>query len=278
MHKHSFVRKRTAFSLVMILLLCCGVWPGNAVQAASISELKAQKAALEAAEAENLTKMDALQKQIEQLQIQKAEQNEIISKAPSRSLVLFEDYADTLQQLEKAELAAALACAAAEQLRAERTEVDEALETWYTEYHAALAAASLNAGGAEPADPVWPMPGYTAITCMFLEDGHRGVDIAGAGIYGEPIVAAADGVVTWSGWRNSYGYCVFLEHEDGFATRYAHASALNCKAGDRVVAGETIAYVGSTGNSTGPHLHFEVLRSGALQDPLSYTAGSALVF
>jgi len=270
LHKHSFVRRLTAFSLSLILFLWFGMGTNQAVQAASISDLKARKAALEAAEAETLAELDMLQQLTVQLYTQKAELNEMISKAPNRSLVLFEQYADTLERLETAESDLMRLSAEKEQLQAERTALEAEFEDWYAEYRAALAAASLNAGGAVKADAVWPMPGYTAITCMFQENGHRGVDISGAGIYGAPIVAAADGVVTWSGWRDSYGYCVFLDHGDGFSTRYAHASGLNCKAGDRVAAGETIAYVGSTGNSTGPHLHFEVLRSGTLQDPLSF--------
>ena len=94
--------------------------------------------------------------------------------------------------------------------------------------------------------------------------------IAGSGIYGEPIVAAAGGTVAYSGWMDSYGYCVFIDHGGGYSTRYAHASALACSAGDTVSAGQTIAYVGSTGNSTGPHLHFEVLQSGSTTNPFEY--------
>ena len=116
---------------------------------------------------------------------------------------------------------------------------------------------------------LWPMPGYDYITCDF-GSGHRGIDIAGKGIYGEPITAADGGTVTYSAWMNSYGYCVFIDHGNGYTTRYAHASALNCTAGDTVIPGQTIAYVGSTGNSTGPHLHFEILYDGVLQDPFDY--------
>ena len=67
------------------------------------------------------------------------------------------------------------------------------------------------------------------------------------------------------------GRRVFIDHGDGFSTRYAHASKLSCAVGDIVQPGETIAYVGSTGYSTGPHLHFEVIKNGVLQNPLDYS-------
>lgn len=116
---------------------------------------------------------------------------------------------------------------------------------------------------------LWPAPGYSVITCDF-GNGHRGIDISGYDINGKAIIAASGGVVTYSGWLESYGCCVFLDHGNGFSTRYAHASELLCKTGDTVLPGQTIAYVGSTGYSTGPHLHFEVLKDGVLQDPFDY--------
>ena len=70
------------------------------------------------------------------------------------------------------------------------------------------------------------MPGYTYITCYYGDGGHRGIDIAGGGIYGKPIVAADGGKVIYSDWMDSYGYCVFIDHGNGYSTRYAHASAL----------------------------------------------------
>ena len=78
------------------------------------------------------------------------------------------------------------------------------------------------------------MPGYTYITCYYGDGGHRGIDIAGGGIYGKPIVAADGGKVIYSDWMDSYGYCVFIDHGNGYSTRYAHASALACSVGDTV--------------------------------------------
>lgn len=186
---------------------------------------------------------------------------------------LIVQYAENQAQLTQAEQEAAKAEAEAARLAEEKAAAADAVDVWYEAYHAALEAAENNAGGAGYAAAsgfVWPMPGYTYITCYYGDDGHRGIDIAGSGIYGEPIVAAAGGTVAYSGWMDSYGYCVFIDHGDGYSTRYAHASALACSAGDTVSAGQTIAYVGSTGNSTGPHLHFEVLQSGSTTNPFEY--------
>jgi murein DD-endopeptidase MepM/ murein hydrolase activator NlpD len=95
---------------------------------------------------------------------------------------------------------------------------------------------------------------------------HRGVDIAAP--KGSPIGAFAEGTVVFAGRQGGYGKTVVIEHADGRQTRYAHAERLMVRAGDVVRAGETIATVGSTGRSTGPHLHFEVSEEGQRIDPL----------
>jgi len=97
---------------------------------------------------------------------------------------------------------------------------------------------------------------------------HKGVDFAGSA--GEDVVAVAAGVVTWSGERSGYGNLVEINHGDGYVTRYAHNERTLVKVGDTVKRGETIALMGSTGHSTGPHVHFEVLRNGRQVDPLSF--------
>ena len=97
---------------------------------------------------------------------------------------------------------------------------------------------------------------------------HRGVDIASP--MGSPIFAMADGVVTWAGPRAGYGNMVEINHGQGLSTRYGHASAVTVKVGDVVSRGDEIAKVGSTGRSTGPHVHFEVLRGHHQVDPIGY--------
>lgn len=97
---------------------------------------------------------------------------------------------------------------------------------------------------------------------------HAGVDIAAP--LGEEIHAVQSGKVRFAGKRGGYGLTVELEHADGSVTRYAHASRIHVRKGDTVEAGEAIADVGSTGHSTGPHLHFEARRQGRAVDPLRY--------
>ena len=97
---------------------------------------------------------------------------------------------------------------------------------------------------------------------------HRGVDIASP--LHSSIKAMGDGVVTYAGERRGYGMMVEINHGQGFSTRYAHASEVLVKVGDRVSRGQSVARVGSTGRSTGPHLHFEVLKSRQHIDPATF--------
>jgi murein DD-endopeptidase MepM/ murein hydrolase activator NlpD len=101
-----------------------------------------------------------------------------------------------------------------------------------------------------------------------LETFHKGVDFAGT--VGSPVTAVAAGVVTWAGERTGYGKLVEINHGDGFTTRYAHNERTLVTVGQTVKRGESVALMGSTGRSTGPHLHFEVLRNGRQVNPLSY--------
>ena len=97
---------------------------------------------------------------------------------------------------------------------------------------------------------------------------HPGVDIAAA--YGTPIHAAAAGIVEMAGWNGGYGQYVKLKHGDGYETAYGHMSAIAATAGQQVQKGDVIGFVGSTGASTGPHVHFEVLTDGEQTNPLQY--------
>lgn len=97
---------------------------------------------------------------------------------------------------------------------------------------------------------------------------HKGVDFAGKD--GSDIVSVGSGVVTWSGDRYGYGLMVEVSHGGGLVTRYAHAKDILVELGDIVKKGQTIARMGSTGRSTGPHVHFEVLKNGKALDPARY--------
>ena len=122
----------------------------------------------------------------------------------------------------------------------------------------------------------WPLPGHTYISCHFGEvdafgnAGHRGTDIPAP--EGTPILAAHSGTVLVSGWNDSYGNQVLLDNGAGLSTRYAHMTQTAVNAGEAVTAGQVMGYVGSTGDSTGNHLHFEVMQGGGRVDPLSFVS------
>ncbi len=97
---------------------------------------------------------------------------------------------------------------------------------------------------------------------------HAGVDFASK--RGTPVLATADGVVVFSGWQSGYGRLVEIRHMDGLKTRYAHNQKNLVKEGDMVKKGQAIAKLGSTGRSTGPHVHFEVRKNGKAVNPLKY--------
>jgi len=97
---------------------------------------------------------------------------------------------------------------------------------------------------------------------------HGGLDFAGKN--GSAVISVADGIVSWAGMRGGYGGLVEIDHGNGYVTRYAHNKSLEVSTGDRVSKGDVIALMGSTGRSTGPHVHFEVLRDGKPVNPFNY--------
>lgn len=97
---------------------------------------------------------------------------------------------------------------------------------------------------------------------------HRGLDVSTN--VGTPVVAPADGVVTYSGQKVDFGKIVTIDHGNGYKTRYGHNSKLLARRGQRVKRGQVIAFVGNTGRSTGPHLHYEVIRNGVPVNPTDY--------
>jgi murein DD-endopeptidase MepM/ murein hydrolase activator NlpD len=105
-----------------------------------------------------------------------------------------------------------------------------------------------------------PFTGYTAV--------HKGLDFAGS--EGSKVSAVAAGLVTFAGDRPGFGEMVEINHGNGLATRYCHNEKLLVKQGDMVRKGQDVALLGSTGHSTGPHLHFEVLKNGIQVDPLRF--------
>lgn len=175
------------------------------------------------------------------------------------------------------QLQASQATTAAKQkeINAAFAKADAAITQWWVEYYKQQEANNNANKPVSTGSFMWPMPGYTRksnITQYFGGvNNHRGIDISGGGIYGKPIVAADSGVVAVASYNNAvYGIYVQIDHGNGVATLYGHTSGLAVKAGQTVKKGQTIAYVGSSGISTGAHLHFGVLIKGTPVNPMQY--------
>ena len=117
---------------------------------------------------------------------------------------------------------------------------------------------------------MWPVPGYTYVS-RWMSSYHKGADICAP--YGTPIYASDSGVVVTAGSHYSYGNYVIIDHGNGWRTLYAHMSALGCSVGQAVQRGQVIGYVGSTGNSTGNHCHFEMYQNGTLVSARNFFSG-----
>jgi murein DD-endopeptidase MepM/ murein hydrolase activator NlpD len=162
----------------------------------------------------------------------------------------------------------------ARETRAEYLEEVEALAAQSATLAAAIRDAQAGAGSTGTGEPsaagfIWPVDG-TVVSGFGMRWGriHEGIDIAAAS--GTPIWSAAAGTVIHAGWFGGYGNLVVVDHGNGLSTAYAHASSILVGVGQSVAQGETISLVGSTGNSSGPHLHFEVRVNGTAVDPLLY--------
>ena len=144
---------------------------------------------------------------------------------------------------------------------------------------ATSSAPAVSMGGGGGAWMMWPS--YTSyITSQYgmrvnpvsgIYKLHAGCDIGAS--YGSSIYAAAGGTVILAGWNGGYGNCVMVNHGNGYTTLYGHMSSIAVSNGQSVAQGQVLGYVGSTGNSTGPHLHFEVRASatGATMNPLGFS-------
>ncbi len=163
--------------------------------------------------------------------------------------------------------------AAAQAIIDEELKKQEALKAQMAPKLSSTTDGTVYSGG----DFVWPATS-TYITSSFsparvnpvtgILKAHTGVDIGAA--YGTAVMAAAGGTVKYSGWNGGYGNCIIIDHGGGRSTLYGHMSSLSASVGQTVSAGQTIGRVGSTGNSTGPHLHFEILINGSAVDPMQY--------
>lgn len=238
-----------------------------------INEIKKERAEIEAhkqkleADRAKLVELEkaALAKQAE-IEQKKAERNVVLQKAQN-------DRATAMQAIEELNASSAQVSAMLKERQAARAAA----------VAAAAAAAAQSSGGQGASDNWvqgtgqlgWPVSGE--ITSPY---GYRVHPIWGTTIYhsgidigvdeGTPVHAADGGVVVWSGWMGGYGYAVVIDHGNGLSTLYGHNSELAVDEGQSVAKGQVISYAGSTGNSTGPHVHFEVRVNGDPVDPMGY--------
>ena len=238
-----------------------------------INEIKKERADIEAhkqkleADRAKLVELEkaALAKQAE-IEQKKAERNVVLQKAQN-------DRATAMQAIEELNASSAQVSAMLKERQAARAAAAAAAAT----------AAAQSSGGQGASDNWvqgtgqlgWPVSGE--ITSPY---GYRVHPIWGTTIYhsgidigvdeGTPVHAADGGVVVWSGWMGGYGYAVVIDHGNGLSTLYGHNSELAVDEGQSVAKGQVISYAGSTGNSTGPHVHFEVRVNGDPVDPMGY--------
>ena len=231
------------------------------------SEIEAHKQKLETDRAK-LVELEkaALAKQAE-IEQKKAERNVVLQKAQN-------DRATAMQAIEELNASSAQVSAMLKERQAARAAAAAA----------AAAAAQTSAGQGQSVSDNWVQgtgqlgwPVSGEITSPY---GYRVHPIWGTTIYhsgidigvdeGTPVHAADGGVVVWSGWMGGYGYAVVIDHGNGLSTLYGHNSELAVDEGQSVAKGQVISYAGSTGNSTGPHVHFEVRVNGDPVDPMGY--------
>ena len=248
-----------------------------------LANLETQKSELETQEAKYETELGELEEQKSVLDSKKSEQEVLQASYTDLYNAKNNELSNLESQQSDTEYKKQLALKEVEEQEQRVEQARKEYAAWLAELarlnkdaDAAVAAklAEINVTGF-----TWPVPGFNRITSQFgmrmhpilgYEKLHDGTDISGAGINGTPILAAYSGTVVLAQSYWGYGNCVKIDHGGGVVTLYAHASAILVSVGQQVNAGDTIALVGSTGNSTGPHLHFSLIIKGEFVNPLVY--------
>ena len=243
---------------------------GEVLSARDLGDLAQRQALLDSVAAHDMDVLDELDAAEEDLAEQEAQLKVLDEKACEREAAAEAALASVAAaRAEKARLAAASDQRIAGQI-AEIEALGAAsgrLEAVIREAEAA--ASSGTPGAASAAGLIWPVRGQvTSGYGMRWGRMHEGIDVGAS--TGTPIWAAKAGRVIHSGWMNGYGNVVVIDHGEGFTTVYAHQSRLGTSNGASVDRGQVIGYVGSTGRSTGPHLHFETRFSGSPRNPMNY--------
>lgn len=255
-----------------------------------LNKIKKQKEELEADKAE-------VEKQQKSLEADQAQLNEVLEENEETLRNLYDKSESLSEELELSELnSAEIQSQISAYYEAQKKQQAQQQKPASDNSNSNSGGSSGNSGsssGGSSSSPIitgsgytWPCPGFYYLTSEWNEDrysyNHGGIDIAGGGIMGTPVVAAESGVVfasnsschhNWGkngscGCGGGYGNFIFLDHGNGKTTVYGHLSSLTVGYGSKVSKGQVIGYVGSTGNSTGPHLHFECRLNNVKYNPM----------
>lgn len=245
-----------------------------------LKEIREAAEEVEEAKAELIAERDELKAAKDELAKAQAEQEEKSAQAQQLLEELIakgEEFEALMEELEDEQEANA------DELANKKVEYDEAK---YREHMATATQPTRPSGSGNGGTPTniegltWVIPcDYTMVTSAFgwrihpisgVEKFHNGVDLWCSGIYGKPIYATREGVVSYTGWYGSGGWTVMIDHLDGFKSIYMHMTNFIVSEGDFVMAGQVIGYVGDSGGTTGPHLHFEIRYNGAAINPMNY--------
>lgn len=246
-----------------------------------LKEIREAAEEVAAAKAELIEERDALKVAKDELAQKQTELEEKAAKAQSlldELVAKGKEFDALMEELEDEQEAMT------DELAQKKVEYDEAK---YREHMATATQPTKPAGNGNGGTPtkdelgkIWVIPcDYTMVTSPFgwrihpiskVEKFHNGVDLWCAGIYGKPIYATREGVVSYTGWYGSGGWTVMIDHLDGFKSIYMHMTRYVVSEGDFVTAGQIIGYVGDSGGTTGPHLHFEIRYNGTAVNPMNY--------
>ena len=233
-----------------------------------ISEIMERDKELEAQYVEAREKHEAVQKEYEEIRADLLDKQEILREEQN---ALQTDIDAQQAQVDAIQMQIVGNQAVLAQIESEWEELNEQVNSLINQLNARLAPGALQGAGF-----IWPC-GCTYITSRVgyrlhpvsgVWRNHDGMDVGCS--YGEAVWAAASGTVCLSGYNGGYGNCVMINHNNGFFTLYGHLSSVAVSNGQTVTSGQTIGYVGSTGNSTGPHLHFEMRMGETIVDPESF--------
>ena len=231
-----------------------------------ISRLKDELQSVADQKAEIETQRDAVAANKKEYDEKQAELTDLVNEVNQAIAEISDD--ESAVETESAELAR------------QEEEASEAIDAWYKQYYASKGTGTSSSGGyVSTGNFTWPVPSCTNITSGYGSrwgSFHKGIDISRSGIYGAAIVAADSGTVIKAGYGNygtgygGYGNVVAIDHGGGYSTLYGHMSSVAVSEGQQVTKGQVIGYVGSTGQSTGPHCHFEIRVNGVAKNPMNW--------